>query len=432
MDAQGLLSRADAAIAAGRIGEGRAHLLEAVHLHPGFEPALGLLAILDAHRGDWDGARSWAARALAANPGSPDALRALSEADIAAGALDAAEARLTAWLADPATPVLARHHAFGLMGDLLDARDDTAAAFAAYRRSNEELRRLNPAWTPGRVTARLRELKQIAAGLGPMTQAPQRDGGAPARAHVFLLGFMRSGTTLLEQILRGSADVAALEEYEALAEPTRAFMGARPRLDALWRLDEPSAQRFRDAYWTNVRGAGVDPSGKVFIDKHPFNAVKLPIIARLFPAATVIFAVRDPRDVVLSCFRHRLRPSPMTLEMTELGATAAFYDACMDYVETVRPLLPLEIVTHRHEAAVADPRGTIAPLCRAIGLGWNDAMLDVGQRVRRGETISQSASQISRGIERRGVAQWRRYAAELAPVLPILGRWVRRFGYEGG
>lgn len=430
--AQDLLRRAEAALAAGRVAKGRADLLKAIRLHPASEPALGLLAVLDAHRGDWSGARDWAARALAVNARSPEALRALCEADIATGALDAAEVRITAWLADPATAPLARHHAFGLMGDLFDARDDPAAAFEAYRRSNDELRRLNPAWAPGRVTARLRALRQMATTLGPTPQPPQPGIGSPARAHVFLLGFMRSGTTLLEQVLRGSADVTALEEYEALAEPTRAFMGARPALDALWRLDEPTAQRFRDSYWANVRAAGVDPSGRVFVDKHPFNAIKLPIIARLFPSATIIFALRDPRDVVLSCFRHRLRPSPMTLEMTDISTTAAFYDAYMDYVETVRPLLPLNLVTHRHEAAVADPKATIAPLCRVIGLDWDDAMLDVAGRVARGETVSQSASQISRGVERRGVAQWRRYEAQLAPVLPVLDRWVRRFGYDAG
>ena len=61
--------------------------------------------------------------------------------------------------------------------------------------------------------------------------------------------------------------------------------------------------------------AGIDVAGKVFVDKHPLNTLKLPLIARLFPHAKILFACRDPRDVMLSCFRHRFQMSAPIYEL---------------------------------------------------------------------------------------------------------------------
>ena len=52
-----------------------------------------------------------------------------------------------------------------------------------------------------------------------------------------------------------------------------------------------------------------DVDGRIFVDMNPFNGIKLPIIARLFPEARILIMRRDPRDVVLSCFRINFTPS---------------------------------------------------------------------------------------------------------------------------
>ena len=101
----------------------------------------------------------------------------------------------------------------------------------------------------------------------------------------------------------------------------------------------------------------------------------------------------------------------------------------MDLVERYRSVLNVEIIDHRHESLVADFEGALRPLTERIGLGWSDAMCDVGARVRQGITISQSAPQIRAGVNASGVAHWRRYQAHLAPILDVLAPWVKRFGY---
>src|SRR5262249_6880567 len=126
------------------------------------------------------------------------------------------------------------------------------------------------------------------------------DAGADVSGHVFLLGFPRSGTTLLEVVLDGHPRVASLDEHELLIDGIRRFMGDARDLTALERASEEELRPWRQAYWNRVREGEIEVSGKVFVDKYPMSTLKLPLIARLFPNAKILFACRDPREVVLA------------------------------------------------------------------------------------------------------------------------------------
>ena len=89
----------------------------------------------------------------------------------------------------------------------------------------------------------------------------------------------------------------------------------RATLEPLLRASEEELESLRAAYWRRVRAGGAEVAGKLFLDKHPLNTLKLPLIARLFPSAKILFARRDPRDVVLSCFRRRFRMNPAMYQM---------------------------------------------------------------------------------------------------------------------
>ena len=79
--------------------------------------------------------------------------------------------------------------------------------------------------------------------------------------------------------------------------------------------------------------------GKVFVDKHPLNTLKLPLIARLFPDAKILFARRDPRDVVWSCYRRRFAMSGSAYQLLTLPGAAGYYDAAMRIAEQLEPAL---------------------------------------------------------------------------------------------
>jgi hypothetical protein len=262
-----------------------------------------------------------------------------------------------------------------------------------------------------------------------LTNSVPEATSADPLGHVFLLGFPRSGTTLLEVVLDGHPQVASIEEHELLCDAVLRFMREPLDLEPLARADESELHALRAAYWDRVRQAGIDTAGKVFVDKHPLNTLKLPLIARLFPRAKILFACRDPRDVVLSCFRRRFKMNPAMYELLTLPGAAAFYDAVMGFADKVRPLLELDWRVVRYESLVNDLPQETRAICEFLRLEWVAGMGDFATRVQAREHATPSTAQLARGLERSGLEQWRHYAAPLRPILPVLKHWVERLGY---
>jgi len=164
------------------------------------------------------------------------------------------------------------------------------------------------------------------------------------------------------------------------------------------------------------------------VDKLPFNSLKLPLIAKLFPDAKILFAIRDPRDVVLSAFRQRFEINTDNFEFLRLDDCARYYATIMRLVTLYREKLPLDLHEHRYEDLVADFDTSVRAVCAFIGIDWNDSMRNFAAAPRSVDARSASAPQIRRGLYS-GAGQWRRYRDELAPILPILEPWIARFGY---
>ena len=188
--------------------------------------------------------------------------------------------------------------------------------------------------------------------------------------------------------------------------------------------------RYRNAYWKLVADNGVEVKGKLFVDKQPLNTIKLPLIATLFPNAKILFALRDPRDVVFSCFRRRFKINVATYEFLTLEGTARCYNSVMRLAELCRKQLAIDLCQSRHEDVVNDFDVHIREICRFIGVEWADEMRDFKGAARLQSIRSLSAAQVRRGLYREGIGQWQRYAKELAPILPVLEPWIEAFGYE--
>jgi len=167
----------------------------------------------------------------------------------------------------------------------------------------------------------------------------------------------------------------------------------------------------------------------LFVDMNPFNGIKLPIIARLFPEARILIMRRDPRDVVLSCFRINFTPSPAAWSFSELEETARHYDALMQLVELCRERLPLAYHEVRYDRLVADFEGTVRALAAFIGLEWTEQFRRFDRTAQARGVRTASVTQVRRGLYD-GRGQWRRYAEQLEPALPILAPWVERFGFD--
>jgi tetratricopeptide (TPR) repeat protein len=396
-------------------------------LKPNHAPALAGLAATAVRLQDHALARAKAEQALALAPGQPTAMTALAMTEIAAGQPRKAETLMRALLARPIGPA-AKAVAQGVLGDALDAQERVDEAFAAYRAENDILNAQRPAEAGagvGQALARLAEALEATTAPWPATAtSPQ-----PARGHVFLLGFMRSGTTLLERALASHPDIAVLDEVDLLAEPFAQFLESEDGLARLEAATDAELDDARAAYWTGLRGRGIAPENRIVLDKLPLNTNKLPLIARLFPQAKVLFAVRDPRDVVLSCYRRHFEVNALTAEFHTLEDAARLYDATMRVGAWSRANLPLAFHEVRHERLVEDFEAGLRGLCAFIGLEWTDALMALAAPTTARGLAALSAPQLSRGLNNEGVGRWRAYAAHLGPALPILEPWVRRFGY---
>ena len=422
-------NRGNALIALGSLGLARESHLEALRLDPDNLAAMAALASIATHRGEHAEARMWAERTLARVPGYPDAVLSLAAAEFDGRRYQEAEKLLGSVIADVRAGVLDKARAHGLLGDVLDAQACYEEALTAYLACSSALAQVNQryaqesgvldyAWSLTRAFEAVAprwtvQPKPVVAPVGPLR-------------HVFLVGFPRSGTTLLEVVLDGHPDVVSLEERELLTEGVLRFMREPLDLAALADADEATLERLRAAYWAAASAAGAVVEAKVFIDKHPLNTLKLPLIARLFPHACILFACRDPRDVVLSCFRRRFRMNAAMYQMLSLEGAARFYDAVMSFAAAVRPVLGLDWRQVRYEDVMADFGGEMRSICAFLGLAWNDSMGSFAQRVQSREHSTPSTAQLSRGLDRSGVGHWRHYAAALAPLQPVLEPWVQR------
>lgn len=401
-------------------------------LEPANAAAHAGLAALAARDGQADRARTHAAAALASEPGNAIAAAALATVEIEAGNPAAARDLLYPFAAQQAEPSPERIQLLTTYGDALARSGDPEAAFAAYTAAQAEFTALHEPPAGSRETHRSL-IERISAELeaAPVAAwnqpAPPPSTGAAAR-HVFLLGYPRSGTTLVENVLASLPQVVALEERPTLIEADRAFLAEAGGIARLAGLDPAALAGPAQAYWDHVRAAGIDPTGQTFIDMDPLKATRLPLIARLFPAARILIMRRDPRDVVLSCFRNSFALTSAALEFTTLERTAWHYDAMMRLIELARRRLPLAYHEVDYHALVRDFDGTTRALCGFLDLPWDESLRRFDSTARNRGVATASASQVRRGLYD-GRGQWEPFARHFEPVLPILQPWIDKFGY---
>ncbi|MGH6869888.1 MAG: sulfotransferase [Rhizomicrobium sp.] len=418
----------------GELDHARRELEGVVTLMPQHFEALAWLATLAAQRNDSRSARDYAAKALALNPRLHAATLALATVDIAERDFANATARLTPLLGDPELSLVNRAFAQSLVGDALDGEDRCADAFAAYAVSKAMLRDFYaPSFASPDFEAAAQRVNRLAAyfrNADPaLWRAQAGDPPAGPRVHAFLVGFPRSGTTLLEQVLASHPSIEAMEERDALIDAVTGYIVPKDGLDRLAHIAPDEIARLRRSYWRIAGEFGHSSGTDVFLDKMPLNTVLLPLIAKLFPDAKIVFALRDPRDVLLSCFRRRFGMTTQMFELTSLSGIAAYYDGVMGLAALYRDTLGLNVIETRHEDLLGDFEGETRRLCGFLGVEWRAEMANFALRAQTSTIDTPSGAQVARGLTRAGADQWRRYAAKLAPALPTLAPWVARFGY---
>jgi tetratricopeptide (TPR) repeat protein len=237
----------------------------------------------------------------------------------------------------------------------------------------------------------------------------------------FLSGSARSGTTLLERVLDAHPQVAASDE-------TLAFDKLQYRID----VAAPSipAQRLnvlRELYMKNMATVLQAPvAGKTLVDKNPSRTTWLPAFLRVFPELRVLIALRDPRDIMISLY---FQDHPYS-NYRSLEELARHYASVMDAWLAVREWEGLNWLETRYEDTVADLEKEGSRVTKFLGLEWHEKQARFFDHNREKPIMSNNASDVAKPVYKRSVGRWRVYEKQLAPVLPILEPYCRKFGYE--
>lgn len=258
---------------------------------------------------------------------------------------------------------------------------------------------------------------------------PLRDG---QESPAFLVGFPRSGTTLLDQILDAHPKIQVMDEFSLIPQLelklTRELKGAYP--EALATMTARQIQDSRDFYFAEVEKRIARIPGTKLIDKLPLNAVQAGLIHRLFPDAQFIFALRHPCDCVLSTFMVCFAMNDAMSNFFSAEQSAHFYDQMMTLWAQYQQRLGLKVVTHRYEDLIEDLEGVVAPILTALGLDWDAAVTRYADHARaKGAINTPSFHAVVQPLYSSARYRWLRYAAQMEPARRILAPHIETFGY---
>lgn len=312
-----------------------------------------------------------------------------------------------------------------LRGDIADRLGNFEEAFAQYGRMNEAVMGESPPLgSAGTYRDRVEKETTFwgAKNLSKLTPASAPDEGIDP---IFLVGFPRSGTTLLDTMLMGNPHLHVMEEKQVLTTTT-----GKNDPEALAAMGVSEIAEMRDQYFKIARELVPGGEGKRLVDKHPLLMARIPEIYALFPNAQIILAERHPYDVVLSCFMANFQLNSAMRSFTSLEEAAYTYDAVFKSWEHTTGNLPVAVHSVRYERLVADAAAEMKPLISWLGLEWHDAILDTVETAReRGRIRTASYSQVTEPVYTRASGRWERYRNQLQDVIPILAPWAEKMGY---
>ncbi|MBI1840544.1 MAG: sulfotransferase [Verrucomicrobia bacterium] len=246
----------------------------------------------------------------------------------------------------------------------------------------------------------------------------------PVPPLAFLGGHPRSGTTLLEQILGAHPGVAAFDESPAFLDVLQ------PAFHASSDLSSQRINTLRRLYTrTLLRELEVPPAGRLLLDKNPSPTARMPLWLRVFPELRVLIALRDPRDVVLSCYFQNIPLNAVNVNFLAFDRLAKHYADLMDIWLTVREWEGFAWIETRYEDTVADLQKEGRRVTEFLGLTWHDDQNVFFEKSREKQFYSPTYQDVTRPIYTRSVARWQMYERHLAPILPALEPYCRRFGY---
>lgn len=248
----------------------------------------------------------------------------------------------------------------------------------------------------------------------------------PARKAAVLTSFPRSGTTLMEQVLDAHSGLVSSDEREAFARDIfpSLWMSPSSPVPTVAALDQVPADRLRalrERYFSYMEAALDEPIGdRIHLDKNPPMTLVLPGFLRLLPEARIVFALRDPRDVAVSCFLQYLPLNPNSVCFLTLERTVQRLAADLAAWRRLKNVVASPWLEVRYEDTVADLEREARRALAFLGLPWEDRVLNYRERLRTKVVGSPTYEAVSQPLYTRAIGRWKHYQEFLEPYLPLL------------
>jgi hypothetical protein len=246
----------------------------------------------------------------------------------------------------------------------------------------------------------------------------------------------RSGTTLVEQLLDSHDQVISADEFDVFSRclfvsMVRRFPRSTPIVDIIESVPPQVRQMARDTYWHQTEAILEQPIGeRMLVDKNPGMMILMPVVNWAFPELKTLVALRDPRDVVLSCFMQKVPLTPISYNWLSLANAAEYYARSMKTWLSVRNLSPGAWLEFRYEVVVVDLESEARRILEFLGLQWDERVLKFYEHARAKMVRSPTYKEVTQPVYQRSVGRWQHYAKHLEPVLEKLQPFVKEFGYE--
>jgi tetratricopeptide (TPR) repeat protein len=319
-------------------------------------------------------------------------------------------------------------------GQLLDKMGRYAEAFAAFDAGKRTLREMSGQHY---LAGEAQDLVQRLHGFftAPRLKIlPRASARTDVAQPIFIVGFPRSGTTMVEQTLSAHPRISAGDELPTIHELTAVIprmlnspLAYPEALADLWLGDQAEGlDNLRDYYLQRARQLGALRKGATwFTDKMPLNETHLGLISLIFPQAPVIHLLRHPLDVVLSVFSNHLTHGFYCAY--DLETIARHYVLVMGLVEHYRREMTLRYLPIRYEDVVVDQETHVRGMLSFIGAPFDRSCLNFHENRRYARTASYA--QVTEKLYDRSRYRYRAYIEQLKPVIPILEPMIFALGY---
>ncbi|MCY4032867.1 MAG: sulfotransferase [Hyphomicrobiales bacterium] len=333
------------------------------------------------------------------------------------------------------TPLPAARQVLAEHARILDRREEFEEAFEKYEAQNRIAQKLS-SQTPvhkdkylGQVLELLRYFSSDLPGEWRDLPAPSSWGKHPP---VFLVGFPRSGTTLLDQILDAHPDIHVVEERPlllALRDRLRESPEGYPA--ALGTMSSSQRDELRALYREQLQGEGFGDAGKLIVNKLPLNLIHTGLIHRVFPEARIILALRHPCDVILSCFMQDFTLNNSMANFLTLKDSAHLYDKVMSLWSAYQTRFNIPVHELRYESLIDNFDSEVANLLNFLELPWKDEVRDFAAHARMRPLIrTPSYEQVTGELHNRSRGRWRNYFTRIEPHIKTLEPHIDAFDYN--